>query len=104
LQFTYVQATGEASALKIEHPAFQKMKFINFFLCLWVIFALLDPDLIQIHSTAKNYAILSGSLYSLHADKCLGWWKLTSESLVGQIESAIIQKGSREQHLLVHLR
>jgi hypothetical protein len=32
------------SALKREHPAFQKMKFINFFLCLWVIYVLLDPD------------------------------------------------------------
>jgi hypothetical protein len=32
------------SALKREHLAFQKMKFINFFLYLWVIFALLDPD------------------------------------------------------------
>jgi hypothetical protein len=32
------------SALKREHPALQKMKFINFFLCLCVIFALLDPD------------------------------------------------------------
>jgi hypothetical protein len=32
------------SALKREHPAIQKMKFINFFLCLWVIFALLGPD------------------------------------------------------------
>ena len=32
------------SALKREHPALQKMKFMNFFLCLWVIFALLDPD------------------------------------------------------------
>jgi hypothetical protein len=32
------------SALKREHPALQKMKFIYFFLCLWVIFALLDPD------------------------------------------------------------
>jgi hypothetical protein len=33
------------SALKTEHTA-QKMKFINFFLSLWVIFALLhmDPD------------------------------------------------------------
>jgi hypothetical protein len=31
-------------ALKREHPAPQKMKFINFILCLWVIFALLDPD------------------------------------------------------------
>jgi hypothetical protein len=28
------------SALKREHPALQKMKFINFFLCLWVIFAI----------------------------------------------------------------
>ncbi len=30
------------SALKWEHPALQKMKFINFFPCLWVIFALLS--------------------------------------------------------------
>ncbi len=46
LQFTYVQAIGEekSSALKREHPALQKMKFIDFFLCLLVIFALLDPD------------------------------------------------------------
>jgi len=36
-QFTYplasikdIQATGEASALKREHPAFQNMKFLNF--------------------------------------------------------------------------
>jgi hypothetical protein len=36
------------STLKREHPALQKMKFINFFLFLWVIFALLDPDPIQI--------------------------------------------------------
>jgi hypothetical protein len=28
------------SALKREHPALQKMKFINFFLCLLVIFAI----------------------------------------------------------------
>ncbi len=32
------------SALNREHQALQKMKFIKFFLCLWVIFALLDPD------------------------------------------------------------
>jgi hypothetical protein len=32
------------SALKREHPALQKRKFINFFLFLWVIFALLVPD------------------------------------------------------------
>jgi hypothetical protein len=35
-----VQAT-EASVLKREH---QKMKFLNFFLFLWIIFALLDSD------------------------------------------------------------
>ncbi len=31
-------------ALTREHPALQNMKFLNFFLFLWVIFALLDPD------------------------------------------------------------
>ncbi len=34
----------KTSALKREHPALQNMKFFNFFLLLWVIFALLDPD------------------------------------------------------------
>jgi hypothetical protein len=37
-------------ALKRKHPALQKMKFINFFLCLWVIFALLGPHRIRIQS------------------------------------------------------
>jgi hypothetical protein len=32
------------SARQREHPALQNMKFLNFFLLLWVIFALLDPD------------------------------------------------------------
>jgi hypothetical protein len=33
------------SALKREHPsALQNKKFLNFFLFLWVTFALLDPD------------------------------------------------------------
>jgi hypothetical protein len=32
------------SALKKEHPAHQKMKFIYFFLCLWVNFLLLDSN------------------------------------------------------------
>jgi hypothetical protein len=31
-------------SLKREHPALQNIKFLNFFLFLWVIFALLDPD------------------------------------------------------------
>jgi hypothetical protein len=32
------------SAFEREHPALQKMKLINFFLFLWVIFALMDLD------------------------------------------------------------
>ncbi len=32
------------SALKRGHPTLQNMKFYKFFLLLWVIFALLDPD------------------------------------------------------------
>jgi hypothetical protein len=32
------------SALKKEHPALQNMKILYFFLLLWVIFPLLDPD------------------------------------------------------------
>jgi hypothetical protein len=36
------------SALKREHPALQNMKFLNFFIILWVISDLLDPDLTSI--------------------------------------------------------
>jgi hypothetical protein len=36
-----IQATGEASALK---STLQNIKFLNFFLFFWVIFALLDTD------------------------------------------------------------
>jgi hypothetical protein len=32
------------SALKREHPVQKNMKILDFFLFLWVIFALLDPD------------------------------------------------------------
>jgi hypothetical protein len=32
------------SDLKRERPTLQNMKFPNFFIFLWVIFALLDPD------------------------------------------------------------
>jgi hypothetical protein len=32
------------SALRKEHPVLKNMKILNFFLFLWVIFALLDPD------------------------------------------------------------
>jgi hypothetical protein len=35
----------QPSALRKEHPALQEMKILSFFfLYLWVIFALLDPD------------------------------------------------------------
>jgi hypothetical protein len=34
--------------LQKEHPALQQMKFINFFLFLWVIFGIVDPDPIRI--------------------------------------------------------
>jgi hypothetical protein len=51
LQLTYplssikdVQVTEKPSALEREHPALQNMKFPNFFLLMWVIFVLLDPD------------------------------------------------------------
>jgi hypothetical protein len=39
-----VQATKEAFSLKRERPALQNMRYLNFFLLLWVFFALLDPD------------------------------------------------------------
>jgi hypothetical protein len=32
------------STLKREHQSLQEMEFTNFFLCLWVTFALLNPD------------------------------------------------------------
>jgi hypothetical protein len=47
LQFTSQRTSKlqeKPSALKREHPALQNMKFLDFFLFLWVIFALLDPD------------------------------------------------------------
>jgi hypothetical protein len=34
----------QPSALKREHPVPKNMKILNFFLFVWVIFALLDPD------------------------------------------------------------
>jgi hypothetical protein len=70
------------SALKREYQALQKLKFINFFLCLWVIFALLDPDPdcksgsgygskgtqsnpdpIRIHNNGKKYKFCSSRKY-----------------------------------------
>jgi hypothetical protein len=47
------------SALKREHPALQNMKFLNFFLLLWVFFVLLDPD--PEYGSRFTYLIESGS-------------------------------------------
>ncbi len=53
-----VQVKEEAFSLKREHLALQNMKFHKFFLLLWAILALMDPDpdsgfririLVQIH-------------------------------------------------------
>jgi hypothetical protein len=38
------QVTEEAFSSQSEHPTLQHMKFFNFFLLLWVIFAILDSD------------------------------------------------------------
>jgi hypothetical protein len=43
----------EASKLDPD-PALQNMKFLNFFLLLWAIFALLDPDPIRIRIQIRN--------------------------------------------------
>jgi hypothetical protein len=77
------QLQEKPSALKREHPALQKMKFIKKFLCLWFIFALLDPDMdpetplypdpirirkrirIRIHSTALQIQSLLLHVYHL---------------------------------------
>ncbi len=72
LHFTYVQATGEDFSPLKRTSSTQKIKFFNFFLCLWVIFALLDPDTdpgtplnpdpfrirIRIHSTGYQFIYL----------------------------------------------
>ncbi len=71
------------SALKREHPALQKLNFINFFLCLWDTIVLLDPDTdpgspfnpdpIRIHSTAFEDCIRparAGQARCRSADRC----------------------------------
>jgi hypothetical protein len=49
------------SALKREHPALQNMKFLKFFLLLWVIFGLLNPDLDPEYGSRSIDPIESGS-------------------------------------------
>jgi hypothetical protein len=97
------------SALKREHPALQKMKFMNFFLCLWVIFALLDPDSdprtpvipylirirIRIHNTASFVShstaiVCTGRAAVLH--NCADWVR------VGLHQAHSHQQGEEDIH------
>jgi hypothetical protein len=67
------------SALKREHLAVQKMNFINLFIFLWVIFALLDPDPIRIwHRVHNNGTICSAWLENREGGETelMPWWKL----------------------------
>jgi hypothetical protein len=59
--FTYVQLKEKSSALQEEHPALQEMRFIDFFLCLWIIFALLNLDLDCESGYGSREPIESGS-------------------------------------------
>jgi hypothetical protein len=49
------------SALKRGHPKLQNMNFYKFFLLLWVIFALLDPDPDSESGSGSTDPIESGS-------------------------------------------
>ena len=40
----------------------------------------------------------------MFAEKCHGWWKVDDEPTVGLLETALLQKGTREQILLNNLR
>jgi hypothetical protein len=51
------------SVLKREHPALQNIKFLKFFLLLWVIFALLDPNPDSEYGSGSTDRIESGSGY-----------------------------------------
>ncbi len=59
----------QLSFLKREHPELQKMKFINFFLFLWVIFSLLDPQhsyCVWFHKYQLQEQYLSQVMVSVH--------------------------------------
>jgi hypothetical protein len=49
------------SALKKEHPKLQHMNFLHFFLLMWVIFVLLDPDPDSEYKYGSGYTDLIGS-------------------------------------------
>ncbi len=56
-----IRVTKKSTALKREHPALQNMKFLNFLLDLWLIFALLNPDLDSEYGSGSTDLIESGS-------------------------------------------
>jgi hypothetical protein len=59
--YFFGQKQERSSAPKREHPALQNKKFLNFFLCLWSVFALLDPDLDSEAVSRSTDLIESGS-------------------------------------------
>ena len=40
----------------------------------------------------------------LYLDKCHGWWKLSDDETLANLEAAALQKGTREQNLILHVR
>ena len=63
------------SAPKKEHPTLQNMTFLNFFLLLWVIFALLDPDPNLYSESRCTDTIESGSNWDPDLPTLVvSWW------------------------------
>ncbi len=108
LQFTYVQATGKAfrpQKKNIQH--FQKMKFINNFLCLWLIFSFwirnrnpdpgtpLNPDpqqwLSMFHLAASTWC-------------CSWWWKERQRQHVRYLSCWGCCCRGKEQQQRLHVR
>jgi hypothetical protein len=63
------------SAHKREHPALQNMKFLSFFLLLWVIFALLDPDPYPDSEYGSGSASADPIEFGYNSDPGQPWWK-----------------------------
>ena len=40
----------------------------------------------------------------LYLDKCHGWWKLSDDETLVNLEAAALQKGTREQNLILHVK
>ncbi len=65
-----VQAAGEAFSPQKRTSSPPKMKFIHFFLFMWVIFVLLDPDLDCESRSGSTTLAIAGIRYSNEALDC----------------------------------